>query len=336
MRLIWKIGFAIVGISALAIGVINTNKEGGAIDVLRYEVAVLRDEVPELAQQWAGSSSTLTAAAYVPASLAVAAGIRAGNADYDKSGPSRFALTYGIPISLRSEIMRNDNFAAAKRARNRILRAMTQIETKEHFNNLFSSWWSNRTACIEAIGELELIRELSPSIATLIDRKNEEFGKLARREEVGTLTVAERTTYLKDRMRVPHLVRTRSNWTKSNLYVWTEVDPTEFSHHRSDGLMVRACPKEDHSHGGQIQVCFGYVNFRLSALERKIYDNLKRENATIEFVMQMMQDMIQDEFHQNSLREQAEQNVKSMPASEVPVADIDLRVKAEYERLRCQ
>lgn len=342
MHLIWKIGVAIVGISALAVGVINANKEGGAIDVLRYEVTVLRDEVPELAQQWAGSSSTLTAAAYVPASLAVAAGIRAGDADYDKSGPLRSALTSGIPFSRRSEIMRNDNFAAAKRARNRVLRSIANKEPKRRFYKLFPYWWSNQTACLSTDDELELIRELTPSIAGQIYSKNAEFKELARREKEGILTVSERATYLADNLRVPHLVRTGTNW-----YDWAEVDPSGFSLNSSDRPVVRACPEADHSHGRHIQACFDYVNIDLYAfsgqsawagqprptvLARAVFFNLKQNNAVIEFVLRMMKDKIKH----TALRAEAEQNIKSMLASEVTAANVEWHVRAEYERLRCQ
>jgi hypothetical protein len=92
--------------------------------------------------------------------------------------------------------------------------------------------------------ELEFIQQLAPEIAARIDNANAEFEALAAREVAGTLTVSGREAYLDNRLRVPHLVRTGSEW-----HDWTEVDPREpFSLHESEGPLVRQCPADDHSH----------------------------------------------------------------------------------------
>ena len=80
MRLVWKLGFAAVSIGAVAISVSHLIDDGGV-------VPVMRDEVPTLTAQWAGNNQALQLAAFIPASVAVAAGFRAGSADYDKSYP---------------------------------------------------------------------------------------------------------------------------------------------------------------------------------------------------------------------------------------------------------
>jgi hypothetical protein len=171
------------------------------------------------------------------------------------------------------------------------------------------------------------IRQYAPSVAARIDSANAEFEALAAREAVGTLTVSEREAYLDHNLRVPHLVQTGSEW-----YDWTVVDPrTTFFRHESEGPLVRQCPADNHSHGWNINSCFGYVNIDLRFLGQEFYRNLEQSGETRDFVLHMM-DYQSD---QAAFRRQAERIVADLPASEVSAASVEWRVRAEYERLRC-
>lgn len=338
MKKVWILGITVVAIGAAFVSAISMRDDGGVL-------AVLRDEVPPLAAQWVGTSEDmiLSYAVYVPATFAVAAGARAGEADYDKSGLLGTQLTNGIPMHTWRGVMQYDNLAAAQRARRRQLRRLASTDTEQRFFDLFPSWWSAQLACLESDEELDLIRALAPSIAVRIDAKNAEFRKLSAKEVAGTLTVAERTIYLADNLRVPHLMQLPGgHW-----YDWKEVDPTDqLSSYQSEGPTVRQCPEEDHSHGWHIQACFEYVNIDLhgyggmstyghvppTVLGLEVYRNAEQNDGPFEFVLQMM------EYNsgQADLKAEAQQNVESMPATDVSAGVVKGRVNTEYKKLRCQ
>jgi len=304
---------------------------------------VLRDEVPPLANYWLGliENPLLKYASYVPASIAVVAGYRAGPANYDKSGTLREQLTQGIPLHFMDDIMQHDNLDAALRAKQRQLFRIASDDPEQNFFDLFPEWRVSHTACMTEGETFESLRQFAPDIASLIETTNAEFAALAASEADGTLTVSQREAYLGHPLRVPHLVRTGSEW-----YDWTEVDPREpFSGIESEGPLVRQCPVDDHSHGWHIKACFGYVNIDLgfigqhpggghlapTVLGRAFYRNLEQSGETLDFVVQMME-------HQSelsALKMQAEQIVANLPASDVPAGSEEWRVSAEYERLRC-
>lgn len=307
-------------------------------------IPVLRDEVPPLSTYWLRGikNPAVIYASYVPVSIAVAAGVRAGPADYDKRGPHREQLTQGIPLHLMSAVMQHDNLEAALRARQRQLVRIASEDTKQLFFDLFPEWRASHTACMTDGEAFESLRQFAPDITSRIETTNAEFAALAAREADGTLTVAERDTYLAHPLRVPHLVRTGSEW-----YDWTEVDPQEpFSRYQSEGPLVRQCPDEDHSYGGHIKYCYGYVNINLGYVERspggghlaptvvgrEAYQNLEQSGETLDFVLQMMEYRAD----QAALRRQAEQIVADLPASEVSAGFEELRVRTEYERMRCE
>jgi len=115
MKAIFKITTAIVVAGAIGVGVSRMNDDGGMF-------AVLSDEAPPLVSQWGwqDSATPIRFAAFVTAGIAVFAGSRAGEADFDKL--EKFdELTASIPYMYWDEIMRNDNLAAALRARRRQL-----------------------------------------------------------------------------------------------------------------------------------------------------------------------------------------------------------------------
>lgn len=338
MKPVFKI-LALAGFfAATTVSYIGMRDDGG---VLR----VLRDEVLPLANHWFGrfENPVLSYASYLPASIAVAAGFRAGPADYDKSGPLREQLTQGIPLHLMDDVMQHDNLAAAMRARQRQLVRIASDDTEQRFFDLFPNWWSSHTACMTPDEELEIIRQFAPDIATRIEITNAEFSALAAREANGSLTVSERATYLAHDLRVPHLVQTGSDW-----YDWTEVDPSDpFPQHDSQGSLVRECPAEDHSYGWHIKACFGYVNIDLygyigqspgyghlapTILGREIHRNLEESSSTIDFVLEMTE----HQREQAELRAEAEQIVANLPASDISAGFEEWRVRAEYERLRCE
>lgn len=201
----------------------------------------------------------------------------------------------------------------------------------------------------------DAISVLSPRTARIIDGYNARFEEFALREANGTLTVAERENYLMQLVRVPHLVRTGERW-----YDWAEVDPTNILYD-NEGPLVRPCPTEQHSHGGHIHACFGYVNYDLHELSgrlrsdgtpRTIFSSMvldairERQPLTLsgllgpvlgeptvleEFVHEMQEDLND----QAEKRRQAEQIVANLPASEVSAGFEEWRVQTEYERLRC-
>ena len=298
--------------------------------------AVMRDEVPPLTSQWFGeiNSTPIRFAAYVPSGIAVAAGIRAGDADFNRS--ERFdELTYSISWNFHDEIMRNVNWAAAQRSRSRQLWRLVSTDTRKRFFDMFPDWWSARTSCLNPDAELEVIRGLAPFIAVKIDNKNTEFEALALREMNGTLSVGERTVYLADDWRVPHLVRLHAaqpfTWGMNN---WEVVDPANrLSRHPVDGNLVRQCPSgEEPAPAPYIQACFGYVNARLDDIEYEVYREIERNEQTVQFVMMMME----DKGRKARLQAQATLNVASLPASEVSAGWEGWRVKAELEGLWCQ
>ncbi len=180
-----------------------------------------------------------------------------------------------------------------------------------------------------------------------IETANTEFAALAQKEVDGTLTVAEREAYLSNKLRVPHLVQLVP--TSSQLVGdWVESDPQQqFGRHESDGPLVRECPSENHSYGGHIQSCFGYVNINLhrytgrsagighlppTHLGLETYRELKRSGDPANLVYEMMvQVAIQAEF-----RQRAEEIVASLPAQQVSAGFVERRVKTEYDKLRCE
>ena len=253
----------------------------------------------------------------------------------------RRELTDGIPLHLQDTIMRNDNLAAAQRARSRQLYRLASQGTEQRFYDMFPDWHSNQAACLNSKERLALIRRLAPSIALRIDTANAEFAALAAKEAEGALTVSEREAYLAHGLRVPHLVQTGSEW-----YDWVEIDPSEpFSRYRSEGPVVRECPAKNHSYGGHIKSCFGYVNIDLgyfgqspgggnlapTVLGREFYTNLEQSGTTFDFVLQMME----NEAEQAALRRQAEQIVANLPAHQVSAGSEEWRIRAERERQRC-
>lgn len=306
--------------------------------------AVVLDEVPAFLDEWswANGNSFARYAAHIPASLAVVAGLRAGDADYDRAAYYD-ALTQGIPSQFHDEIMKNGNLAAAQRARSRQLQRLAAQDTEQRFHDMFPDWYADQTACLDPSAQLALIRSLAPSIATQIETSNTGFAALAAKEADGTLTVAERETYLANPLRVPHLVQTGSEWPQ-----WTKVDPSDpLASHRSDGSLVRECPKDDYSFGGHIKSCFGYVNIDLhgyagrssdmghlppTRLGLETYQVLKRNAEAATFVYEMMLQVAA----QAELRKQAEEIVASLPAQTVSTASVEWRIKAEYEKLRCE
>lgn len=337
MKPVFKILVLAAVFASTTASYIGMRDDGG---VLR----VLRDEVPPLADYWLGliENPLLEYASYVPASIAVAAGYRAGPANYDKSGTLREQLTQGIPLSLMDDIMQHDNFSVAMRARRRQLARIASDDTEQRFFDLFPEWWAAHTTCMTPDTELQIIRQFAPDIGARIDNANTEFAALAAREADGTLTVAEREQYLANDLRVPHLVQTGSNW-----YDWAEVNPSgPFSRHESEGPLVRECPDEDHSHGRHIKACFRYVNIDLygyvgqspgvghlapTVLGRAVHRNLEQSGATLDFVLQM----VEHQSEQATLRRQAEQIVANLPAFDVSAGSEEWRVRAEYERLKC-
>lgn len=336
MKTVYKIT---VAATALVLAGVATSRliDDGGIQV------VMKDEVPALLDEWGWATGSRFSryAAHVPASLAVIVGLRAGDADYDRT-EHRGALTSGIPLHLHRIIMRHDNLAAAQRARSRQLQRLAAQDTEQRFFDMFPDWYAGQAACLEPDDQLALIGSLAPSIATQIETTNIEFAALAAKEAEGTLTVAERETYLAHGLRVPHLVQTGAEW-----HQWAEVDPSEpLALHRSDGPLVRECPNEDHSYGWHIKVCFDYVNIDLhgyagrsagvghlppTRLGLETYRELQRTGEPTSFVYEMMLQVAD----QAELRQQAEEIVASLPAQQVSASSVDWRVRAEYERLRC-
>ena len=246
--------------------------------------------------------------------------------------------------------MRNDNLAAALRARHRQLVRLVLKNTEDHFYDLFPDWWSSHTACMTADEILETVRFLAPKIATRIDAKNAEFEVLAAHEASGALSVSERDAYLGDDLRVPHLEPIPKFASFSgNGQLWKVVNPADLqSRIGFEGTLVRHCPGgEEPSPAPYIMDCFGYVNFNLDStlgkphafghrtptvLGREVYRNLQAHGTAIEFVLQM----IEDQSAQVALKTWAEQVVSSLPASEVPVGSVGRRVATEFERLQCK
>lgn len=336
MKTVYKAAIAATALVLFGVSTSRMINDGGI-------QAVMKDEVPALLDEWgwANESNFARYAAHISASLAVIAGLRAGDADYDRA-EHRDALTDGIPLHLHRYIMRHENLAAAQRARSRQLQRLAAEDTEQRFFDMFPDWYASQTACLDPDAQLALIRSLAPSIATQIENANTEFAALAQKEADGTLTVAEREAYLANPWRVPHLVQTGSEW-----HQWTEVDPSEpLSLHSSDGPLVRECPNEDHSYGWHIKSCFGYVNIDLHGYEGRspsmghlpptrlgleTYRELERTGAPAGFVYEMMLQVAD----QAELRQQAEEIVASLPAQQVSAASVEWRVRAEYERLRC-
>ncbi|MDF2142302.1 hypothetical protein [Paenirhodobacter sp. CAU 1674] len=336
MKTVYKVAVAATALVLAGVATSRLINDGGI-------QAVMKDEVPALLDEWGwvNGSSFARYAAYIPASLAVIGGLRAGDADYDRA-EHRDALTNGIPLHLHRNIMRHDNLAAAQRARSRQLQRLAAQDTEQRFFDMFPFWYASQTACLDTDAQLALIRSLAPSIATQIETTNTDFAALATKEAEGTLTVAERETYLANPRRVPHLIQTGSEW-----HQWTEVDPSDpLALHQSDGPLVRECPDEDHSYGGHIKSCFGYVNIDLhgyagrsagmghlppTRLGLETYRELERTGAPASFVYEMMLQVAA----QVELRQQAAEIVASLPAQQVSAASVEWRVRAEYERLRC-
>lgn len=333
MKTFYKVAVAVTALVLVGVATSRLNNDGGI-------QAVMKDEVPALLDEWAWANGNRFAryAAHVPASLAVVAGLRAGEADYDRTAYYD-ALTQGIPYGRHYEIMRNRNLAAAQRARSRQLRYLAAQDTEQRFFDMFPDWYASQTACLDPDAQLALIRSLAPSIAMQIETANTEFAALAQKEANGTLTVAERKAYLSNDLRVPYLVQLVGDWVES--------DPQQpFERHESDGPLVRECPSENHSYGGHINSCFGYVNIDLHGytgrsagighlppthLGLATYRELKRSGEPASLVYEMMvQVAVQAE-----LRQQAEEIVASLPAQQVSAASVDWRVRAEYNRLRC-
>lgn len=341
MKTVYKL--AIVA-SALALSGVATNRliDDGGIQ------AVIKDEVPAFLDEfgWANENKFSHYAAYIPASLAVIVGFRAGDADYDRSAYYH-TLIKGIPSQFHDEIMSNSNLAAAQRARSRQVRRLATQDTEQRFFDMFPDWYASQTTCLDTVAQLALIRSLAPSIATQIETANTEFAALATKEADGTLTVAEREAYLSNELRVPHLVQSAP--TSIQLVGdWVESDPQEpFGRHQSDGPLVRECPDEDHSYGGHIKACFGYVNMDLhgyagrsrgmghlppTPLGFETYRELERTGETAGFVYEMMQQLAA----QAELRQRAEEIVASLPAQQVSAGFVEGRVKTEYDKLRCE
>ena len=334
--------FATLAVIALGIASYVAMRDDGGV------VPVLRDEVPPLARDWFGFDHVvaLRYASFVPSALAVAAGFRAGDADYDKSGPFREQLTQGIPLHYWADVMQHDNLSAAMRARNRQLVRIASDNTEQRFFDMFPRWWASHTACMTPEEKLDTIRSLAPAIAARIDAKNAEFEALAAKEIEGTLTVSERAAYLADDLRVPHLVQLPATSFQLGGR-WIEVDPAEpFSRHESKGPLVRECPNEDHSPGWHIKACFGYVAIDIyrstgqwpgyghhtpTILGRAVHRNLQPSSAARDFVLQMME----EKNEQATLRTLAEHIVASLPATEVSSGAEEWRVTSEYKRLRC-
>jgi len=336
MKAVYKAAVAATALVLVGVATSRLIDDGGI-------QAVMQDEVPALLDEWAWANGNRFAryAAHVPASLAVVVGLRAGEADYDRTAYYD-ALTHGIPYGRHDEIMRNTNLTAAQRARSRQLRRLAAQDTEQRFFDMFPDWYASQTACLDPDAQLALIRSLAPSIAMQIETANTEFAALAQKEADGTLTVAERETYLANPWRVPHLAQTGSEW-----HQWTEVDPSEpFALHQSDGPFVRECPNENHSYGWHIKSCFGYVNIDLhgyagrstdmghlppTRLGLETYRELERNGAPASFVYEMMLQVAA----QAEIKQQAEEIVASLPAQQVSAASVEWRVRAEYEKLRC-
>lgn len=336
MKTVYKVTIAATALVLVGVATSRLIDDGGI-------QAVMKDEVPALLDEWAWTNGNLFAhyAAHVPASLAVAVGLRAGDADYDR--PAYYdALTQGIPYGRHDEIMRNSNLAAAQRARSRQLQRLVAQDTDQLFFDMFPDWYASQTACLDPDAQLAFIGSLAPSIATQIEATNTEFAALAAKEAEQTLTVAERETYLAHGLRVPHLVQTGAEW-----HQWTEVDPSEpLALHQSEGPLVRECPNKDHSYDWHTRSCFGYVNIDLhvyagrsgsighlppTRLGLETYRELKRTGEPASFVYEMMLQVAAEA----ELRQQAEEIVASLPAQQVSTASVEWRVRAEYERLLC-
>lgn len=226
---------------------------------------------------------------------------------------------------------------------------------EQRFDTLFHQWWASETACMSEAEQWDAISSISPRTARIIEGYNARFEQFALREANGSLTVAERNDYLMQLVRVPHLVRTGEEW-----YDWAEADPTGILYENA-GPLIRPCPTEQHSHGGHIHACFGYVNYDLHEISGRlrsdgtprtifssmVLDTLREgQPLTLSGVLSpflgkptvlenFVSEMEEDLRRQASRRRQAEQIVANLPASEVSAGFEEWRVRAEYERLRC-
>ncbi len=129
MKTVYKVSIAAIALVLSGVASSRLFDDGGI-------KAVMRDEVPVLLNEWdwTNGNSFVRYAAHVPASLAVIVGLRAGDADYDRTAYYD-TLTQGIPYGHHDEIMRNSSLAAARRARSRQLRRLAAKTP----NNAFST-----------------------------------------------------------------------------------------------------------------------------------------------------------------------------------------------------
>lgn len=338
----WKAVIAIAVVAPLTFAGNRVVDDGGFIPVIS-------DEAPPLVDEWTQTDvgKPLELAAFIPAIGAVLLGYRSGEADYDKYEMFD-PLTDDIPFEYHDNIMANDNFAAALRARRRQLARLASNATAQYFFDLFPDWWASHTACMTQQNKLEAIKQLTPELAWQIETTNAQFADLAMKEQVGTLTVAERDEYLNNDLRVPHLVRLPN----SNSQIggnWVEVDLRDpLPSYDYEGPLVRACPVGTQYYGQHIKDCFGYVNIDLgrdiyggapsgsSGLPRKflgnaVYREFELTGSTVDFILQMMEQRTA----QDALKRQAEQIVANRPASEVSAGFVESQVRAEFKKLQC-
>lgn len=338
----WKAVIAIAVVAALTFAGNRVVDDGGFIPVIS-------DEAPPLVDEWTQTDvgKPVELAAFIPAIGAVLLGYRSGEADYDKHKMFD-TLTEGIPYEYHDNIMANDNLAAALRARRRQLARLASNAKSQYFFDLFPNWWASHTACITQQNKLETIKQLAPELGWRIEIANAQFANLAMKEQVGTLTVAERDEYLNNDLRVPHLVRLPNSNSQIGVD-WVEVDLRDpFPSYDYEGPLVRVCPVGTQYYGQHIKDCFGYVNIDLgrdiyggapsvsSGLPRTflgnaVYREFELTGSTVNFILQMME----HQSEQATLQRQAEKYVANLPASDVSAGSEERQVRAEYERLRC-
>lgn len=312
-------------------------------------VAVLRDEVPPLIAQWqrekiGGVSSYLL---LVPAGIAAAGGMRAEAADRGVQSRSD-ELTYRLPFHVRRSILNEVNVPAAMRARNRQYERMASVDTLKQFNELFPKWWDAVSSCQNAEGKYSLIKELSPSLAAEIDKKNYQFQLLSIRELEGTLTVSQRNAYLEDEWRVggDGLTKRRADRAKflSSFYGVDFLNNAyeEGKLNDKDNLVIKCADEDLDKLGDHEALCFGYVELDLlnggsrghfsSFLGYNVHRDFQSNGDRIKFIVRMLADLAQDV----GLENRARISVNRLPAGAVPVAAEASWVRKEHKQLRCE